>query len=73
MQYSSKTSLSIQWDPVLIAAAQSPAGDILGYVLHVTDPTNGTTWEAFNGVDIGLRDQASATVLGLVSGRMYQF
>lgn len=57
----------------MIAAAQSPAGDILGYVLHVTDPTNGTTWEAFNGVDIGLRDQASATVLGLVSGRMYQF
>lgn len=73
MTFSSKTSLRIEWSTVTIAAGQTPVGDVLGYILYATDPTNGTTWEAFNGVALGLRDQVGATVLGLTTGRMYQF
>jgi len=73
MEYSSRTSLSIEWSAVAAVAGQSPGGDILGYVLQATDPTNGTTWEAFNGVELGLRDQTRASVLWLTTGRAYQF
>lgn len=73
MAYSSKTSLRIEWDAVTVPAGQTPGGAITGYVLLATDPLNGTSWEAFNGVELGLTDQTSATVLGLTMGRVYQF
>lgn len=73
MTYSSKTSLGIKWSAVTVPAAQSPGGDILGYVLHATNPLTGETWEAFNGVKLGLRAQTSASVLGLTTGAVYHF
>jgi titin len=71
MALSSRTSLSLEWSVVTVAAAQSPGSDITGYVLTATDPTNGTTWEAFNGVDLGLTSQTLASISGLVTGRAY--
>lgn len=73
MAFSSKTSLYLEWTPVSVAAAQLPAGDILGYVLFATDPETGNTWEAFNGVTLGLRDQVKANVIGLTAGKAYDF
>jgi titin len=73
MAYSSKTSINLEWSEVTVPAGQSPGGDILGYVLYATDPANGTTWEAFNGVALGLRDQTKASILGLETGKAYQF
>ncbi len=73
MAYSSKTSLSLSWSPVTVDPTQLPGGEILGYKLYATDPLTGRTWAAFDGVSLGLRDQTRATVLGLVTGRMYQF
>jgi len=56
MSTSSRTSLSLQWSGIAISSSQSPGANITGYVLNATDPTTGTTWEAFDGVALGLRN-----------------
>jgi hypothetical protein len=71
MGLSSKTSISVEWDPVTPGVA--PGGDIWGYVLQVKDILNGTVWEPFNGVKLGARDQIKYTVMHLVPGREYKF
>lgn len=71
MGLSTKTSISVEWDPV--APGVSPGGDIWGYVLEVKDSVNGTIWEPFNGVNIGARDQIKYTVMNLLPGREYKF
>ena len=71
MAFSSKTSLSVEWAKVVIPAEQSPGGDVLGYVLYVTDPETGYTWQAFNGAELGLKDVTKTTVRGLTTGKSY--
>jgi len=73
MAQSSKTSLAIEWNAVSVNGAHAPGSEILGYVLHITDPVTGSTWEAFNGVTLGLKTQIRANVLGLVTGKAYDF
>jgi hypothetical protein len=73
MAYSSKTSLSLEWSPVSVPAAESPGGDVLGYVLYASDPETGASWEAFNGATLGLRDVTRANVAGLATGKPYRF
>jgi len=71
MSLSSKTSISVEWDPVTPGVA--PGGDIWGYVLEVKDSVNGSVWEPFNGVLLGARDQIKYTARHLVPGREYKF
>ena len=51
----------------------TPGGDILGYVLNVKDCANGTTWTAFNGMELGSPTQTKYTVTNLIPGREYKF
>jgi len=72
MAYSSKTSLSVEWSAVTVPGGESPGGDVLGYSLYATDPETGTTWEAYNGAQLGLRDVTKTTVRGLTTGKAYR-
>lgn len=71
MAYSTQTSMNIEWNSV--SDGTSPGGLITGYVLTVKDCHNGTTWDAFNGVDLNIPSQTKITVLGLTPGREYKF
>lgn len=71
MSLSSKTSISLTWNPV--AAGAAPGGDILCYILVAKDILNGTVWTPFNGVALGARDQTKFTVQHLTPGREYKF
>ena len=73
MTQSSKTSIAVQWDSVTVPSGQESAGGILGYKLTVTDPLNGTTWEAFDGVSLGTPAQTFTIVNNLITGRDYLF
>jgi hypothetical protein len=73
MTQSSKTSIAVQWDSVTVPVGQENAGGILGYKLTVTDPLNGTSWEAFDGVSLGTPAQTFAIMNNLITGRDYLF
>jgi len=68
---SSSTSIYVTWAQV--ADGPSPGGEIKGYVLTVKDCQNGTEWEAFNGVSLGLTSQRAFLQKGLTPGREYKF
>jgi hypothetical protein len=55
MDQSSKLSLRLVWQAVAVPAGESPAGDILGYTLYMTDVSTGLTTVAFNGTAHGLK------------------
>jgi len=62
--------MTLSWTGV--TAGTTPGGDILGYVLTVRDCMNGTTWIAFNGVEMSTPTQRKTTVSGLVPSREYK-
>lgn len=71
LELSTENSISVTWNSV--AAGVSPGGLITGYVLTVKDCMNGTLWNAFNGLDLGVPSQTKFTALGLTTGREYKF
>ena len=70
---SSKTSIRLEWNSVAVPVLETPGGDILGYQIIATNPSDGTSWTAFDGVVDGLRDQVKATITSLTTGQLYSF
>ena len=52
---------------------QSPGGDILGYILMMTDSNTAVTTTVFDGYALGLPTQTQFTVYGLKTAVDYQF
>lgn len=65
------TSIHVEWDSV--SDGTLPGGSILGYTLYVRDIETGYTWNAYNGVELGLTSQTSFSVNSLTTGKRYAF
>jgi len=51
-ELSSQTAITVKWSAVM--PGLSPGGDILGYILMVTDPNTAVTTTVFDGYVLGL-------------------
>lgn len=68
---SSQTAITVEWSAV--TPGVSPGGDILGYILFVTDPNTSVTTTVFDGFSLGLPAQTQFTVYGLTTSVDYLF